>query len=137
MSVSPLQARPVLFGRDYKILVAEDDTGLRETLADILKIKAPAGDQFIVSQAANGKEAARLLGEEKFDAVMTDNQMPGGDGLSLLHFIQTLPEKPRYTVMLSGDDDVRSKALEAGADAFFSKFSIIQAIESFVKAVTS
>lgn len=73
-----------------RVLVADDDQGLREGLEATL---LDQGHQ--VRTARNGSEALALLGEEPFDLVLSDIIMPDRDGIGLLreireHFPQTL-----------------------------------------------
>jgi CheY-like chemotaxis protein len=53
------------------VLVVDDDADIRETLADILAV---AG--FVVTLAANGREALDRLHEAAFDLVVLDLMMP-------------------------------------------------------------
>lgn len=65
-----------------RILVVEDDRDSREALASLLEI------DFHVTAAAGISEAERLLGEQSFDVVLTDYQMPGGGGTELLSWMR-------------------------------------------------
>ena len=62
-----------------RILVADDEAGLREFITDSLEL-----DEHAVVAAKDGKEAAKLLDERGFDLLITDLKMPGMDGMSLL-----------------------------------------------------
>ncbi len=61
------------------LLVVDDEETQREMLASIL---TRAG--FAVETAADGREALERLEGEPFDLVLTDQKMPGMDGLELL-----------------------------------------------------
>lgn len=67
------------YRRNQKILVVDDDNALRTLCTDTLE---RAG--YEVESASNGVEALRLLRSEGFDLVVSDVEMPGLDGLSLL-----------------------------------------------------
>jgi DNA-binding response OmpR family regulator len=58
-----------------RILVVEDDPGLRFTMTDNLE---EAG--FSVAAADDGAEAIRMLESETFDVVVTDIRLPGVSG---------------------------------------------------------
>jgi len=58
-----------------RILVVDDERGMREVLSTIL---GRAGHSVVA--AANGEEAIRLIGSEIFDLVITDLKMPGPIG---------------------------------------------------------
>ncbi len=62
-----------------RVLVVDDQASMAETLADGL------GDLGYAAVAiSSGEAAAKLLGAEPFDALVTDLRMPGTDGLALL-----------------------------------------------------
>jgi len=62
-----------------RVLVVDDQLSLAETIAEGL---AERGFDAVASQSS--VEAARRLGEERFDALVTDLRMPELDGLGLL-----------------------------------------------------
>ena len=63
-----------------RILVCDDEPGIRKTLAQIL------GDEgYRVDTVGHGQEAYdRLLSGEPFDAVLLDVWLPDVDGLTVL-----------------------------------------------------
>lgn len=67
-----------------KILLAEDHAQMRAKLKRYLELK---GHQVV--EARDGKEAFTLItnGDERFDAIITDNSMPGMNGTNLLQAI--------------------------------------------------
>ncbi len=61
---------------EKRILIADDEAMIRETVRDVLK---SYGCQ--VETAANGVEACEIIGKsEPFDLVLSDIRMPGADG---------------------------------------------------------
>ncbi len=58
------------------VLVADDEPGVRESLAEILR---DAG--YVVQTAGDGTAALKALDENDFGVVVTDLRMPGADGL--------------------------------------------------------
>jgi CheY-like chemotaxis protein len=67
-----------------KVLIAEDDTVLRNFLYNRLKQHE---DKFEVILASNGEEAIRVLEKKYISLLVTDIQMPKVDGLTLLSYI--------------------------------------------------
>lgn len=67
----------------HRVLLVEDESGTRETVADVL---AEAG--YDVTAACTGDEAAILFGPpEDFDLLLTDIAMPGRiDGVGLAEY---------------------------------------------------
>ena len=89
-----------------KILIVDDEKGLREVLSIMLK---RAG--YVVTEASDGEEAIGHLGKEIFDLVITDLRMPGPSGLDLLEAVRGLaPDVP--VIRLTAYGTVRT-AVEA------------------------
>ena len=62
-----------------KILVVDDESGIRSTLQGVL------GDEgWETRTAITGEEALTLLEKESFDVVILDVLLPGKDGITLL-----------------------------------------------------
>ena len=66
-----------------KILVVEDDAGLREALIDTLEISG-----YVCVAAENAERAIMLLKQHKVDMVISDVQMGEISGLELLRSIK-------------------------------------------------
>ncbi|MGF1765872.1 sigma-54 dependent transcriptional regulator [Enterovibrio makurazakiensis] len=76
-----------------KVLIVEDDEGLREALVDTLAL---AGYQWV--EADSAEQALLLLKQESVDIVVSDVQMAGMDGLGLLRNIKL--NHPKLPVLL-------------------------------------
>src|SRR6266480_1702768 len=78
-----------------RILVAEDEPGVREALVLLLSL-----DGHTVTQASDGKQALELFREARFDLVITDYLMPQLKGDELAASINRLvPSQP--VIMIS------------------------------------
>ncbi|MFI5314754.1 MAG: response regulator [Myxococcota bacterium] len=84
------RARP-LDGR--RILVVDDDTAVRESIAEILRSEGAS-----VDEVANGREAIERLRRERFELVLSDVVMPEMDGYEL--FQAARREAPDTPVVL-------------------------------------
>jgi CheY-like chemotaxis protein len=96
----------------------ERDAGQRRLLED-------AG--FHVSAASDAQEALALLGEEPFDCVVTDIEMPGMDGFELtahLRGMEHFAQLPIIVVSTRDRPDDRLRGLKVGADAYLTKQSL-------------
>lgn len=62
-----------------RILLVEDEPTIAVTLGDDLQDHG-----YEVTQVADGAAAIRLLGEQEFDAVITDLRLPGATGVQVL-----------------------------------------------------
>ena len=100
-----------------RILVVEDDPGLRFTMTDTLE---EAG--FAVSAADDGVEAIRLLGSDTFDVVLTDLRLPGRDGLDVLREARTKTPPPSVITMTGyGSIESAVTAMKLGAEDYLTK----------------
>ncbi|WP_448249279.1 sigma-54-dependent transcriptional regulator [Thalassotalea agariperforans] len=100
-----------------KILVVEDDAGLREALVDTLLL---AGFQCV--EADSGESALLLLKHTTVDLVVSDVQMPGMSGLALLKSIKsTLPNLPILMMTAYGTINDAVQAIKDGACNYMAK----------------
>jgi two-component system response regulator FlrC len=103
------------------ILVVEDDPALREALTDTLEI---AG--YSTVSAANAEQALTWLdkrpAETKPGLILTDVQMPGMDGHTLLRALKTrLPETPVILMTAYGQIERAVEAMRDGAADYLPK----------------
>ena len=98
-----------------RILVVDDDPGIREVLTDYLRQHGYAAEG-----AATAAEMDRAIAARTPDLIVLDLMMPGEDGLSVC---RRLAGKGPPIVMLSamGEDTDRIIGLELGADDYLAK----------------
>jgi len=100
-----------------RILVADDEAGLREFITDALEL-----DEHTVVAAKDGREAAKLLDERGFDLLITDLKMPGLDGMALLRKIRSeQPEVEAIMMTAHGSVDNAVEAMKLGAFEYLQK----------------
>ncbi len=105
-----------------RVLVVDDSVPERLLLSRAL---ARAG--YDVTDAPDAGAAWWLLHAQSFDALVSDVQMPGVDGLELVRRVRASRELAGLRVILntSADaDDDRAHGLEAGADAYVAKTEV-------------
>jgi DNA-binding response OmpR family regulator len=84
-----------------RILVVDDDENLREVLSAILSQR-----DRMVDMATDGIEAVALIGQRRYDLVLTDLSMPGLDGPSLYDAIRSLhPTSAPRVIFMTGHAD--------------------------------
>ena len=98
-----------------RILVVDDDPGIREVLSEYLTQHG-----YHVATAASAAEMDRSLATATVDLIVLDLMMPGEDGLSV---VRRLSRAGPPIVMLSamGEDTDRIVGLELGADDYLAK----------------
>jgi CheY-like chemotaxis protein len=72
-----------------------------------------------VSECRSGTDALQFLAGQPVDAIVTDNHMPGMDGLTLVRLIREQDVRTPI-LMLTGSDHMESAALGAGVTCFVS-----------------
>lgn len=101
------------------VLIVDDDVRFIRALSVALM---DAG--YEVAGASDPREAVEYMvsGGHRFDAIVTDLQMPGLDGIGFLRTIKnTFPEVPVIVITAFGDLGTQSRAMEEGAFAFVNK----------------
>jgi CheY-like chemotaxis protein len=80
------------------VLVADDNEGIRNTTAAILRAVG-----FSVTEVQDGEEALEELSQKQFDVVLLDVRMPKLDGITVVSDLRPAPPPPRI-VMVSAYD---------------------------------
>lgn len=102
-----------------KILIIDDERGIRNTLREIL-----ADEGYEVDVAENGKQGLEMAQAKAYDLIFTDIKMPEMDGIELLSALKSGEEAIETpVVMISGHGDVETavQALKIGAYDFLLK----------------
>jgi DNA-binding NtrC family response regulator len=93
------------------ILVADDEPGIRTSLAEVLR---DAG--YRVEVAADGAAALAALEKNDFSAIVTDLRMPGADGLAVLQRAREVSPQAIVILMTAhATIDTAVEALRQGA----------------------
>ena len=113
-----------------RLLVVDDDNGLRETLADFFELEG-----YEILQASNVAEAQARLREGEPDLLLLDINMPGGDGLTFAAQMRSQSSTP--IIILSGKGAMidRVVGLEVGADDYVAKPFELRELLARVRAV--
>jgi len=100
-----------------RILIVDDDTPSRETLADFL-----IEDGFAVEAQATGQAALQVLQQLSFDLVISDLRMPHMDGVALINNIKAAGfEMPIIVITAFGTIEDAVTCMKAGASDFIIK----------------
>lgn len=102
----------------HKILIAEDDSGIRL----IIRTRLEAAG-YVVQTARNGLEAVDYVQSFRPDGMVLDINMPELDGFGMLERLQKLPQFRTPTLVLTARhaaDDVR-RAVRLGAKDYLTK----------------
>jgi len=99
------------------ILIADDEPGVRESLAEVLR---DAG--HFVETAVDGTAALAALEQRDFAVVVTDLRMPGADGIEVLRRVREIAPQTVVLVMTAhASVETAVDALRAGASDYILK----------------
>lgn len=100
-----------------KILVIDDQKGIRNTLKDVLEY-----EHHEVSLAENGLQGLELFEAEKHEVVLCDIKMPEMDGIEVLdRIVKSNPDVPVIMISGHGNIDTAVDAIKKGAYDFIEK----------------
>ena len=100
----------------FKILVADDEIKIRETIQDYFTAKGI--EAFL---ASNGNEALKMCKESKFDLIILDVMMPVMDGLTACKEIRKLSNSPILFLSALGEEQDFLNGYSSGADDYIVK----------------
>ena len=113
-----------------KVLLADDHSIVR---AGLRRIVEESGDMQVVAEAADGREAIRLVNKTTPDVAVIDISMPGLDGLEVISLLQTQhPKLPILVLTMHEEGQYVVRAIQAGAMGYLTKQS---APEQLVSAI--
>ena len=99
-----------------RVLIVEDETTLRETLAYNLEREG-----YEVTQSGDGAQALELARAEPFDLIVLDIMLPDLDGLSFCRILRKEQATPIIMLTARGGEVDRIMGLESGADDYIVK----------------
>ncbi|MBI1889261.1 MAG: response regulator [Burkholderiales bacterium] len=117
-----------------KTILAVDDSGsLRQMV--VFSLKA-AG--YKVTEAVDGQDGLEKAREETFDLVLTDQNMPRMDGLTLIRSLRALSTYEKVPILMlttEASDEMKQKGRAAGANGWLVKPFDPQRLTEVVKKV--
>ncbi|MEX0718901.1 MAG: response regulator [Planctomycetaceae bacterium] len=98
----------VALNEPYRLLIADDDAGFRETLRGVFE------RHFITVEAESGEEAVELVERQRIDVALFDMHMPRLTGLEALRILAARDLLPP-SILITADptDELRRDAAEA------------------------
>ncbi len=103
--------------KQSQILVVDDDSTLREAIVDTLMLTG-----YVCQEAGSGEEALDILAKHHVDMVISDIQMGGMDGHTLMNSIASkYPSLPVLLMTAYANIDGAVRAMRDGAIDYLSK----------------
>ena len=113
-----------------RILIVDDDPGLRETLRDFL-----GQEGYETLEAANVTQARAHFVAGSPDLILLDLNMPGGNGLTLAAEVRSRAATPIIIISGKGQMIDRVVGLEIGADDYLGKPFELRELLARIRAV--
>jgi two-component system chemotaxis response regulator CheY len=115
------------------ILAVDDSSSLRQMVAFSLKA---AG--YLVVEAVDGVDGHEKAKAQTVDLVLTDQNMPKMDGLTLIQNLRQMPTYAKVPILMlttESSDEMKSKGRAAGANGWLVKPFDPQRLIEVVKKV--
>ncbi len=103
----------------HSILAVDDSASMRQMVSFTLK---SAG--YSVVEAVDGQDALEKASSRGFDLVLTDQNMPNMDGLTLIRSLRGLPAYRTVPILMLTTEssvEMKNKGREAGANGWLVK----------------
>ncbi|MCS4502768.1 response regulator transcription factor [Arhodomonas aquaeolei] len=112
------------------ILVVEDNLDLAANILDYMESCGHEADA-----AADGREALRLTGRHRYDAIVLDLALPGVDGLTVCRRLREAGDgTPVIMLTARGELEEKLAGIEHGADDYLVKPVALAELEARVRA---
>lgn len=101
------------------ILTVDDSSSIRAMVAFTLKNKG-----FNLQEAVDGKQALELCKTNKFDLILTDQNMPNMTGLEFIKAVRALPAYAKTPILMlttEASETVKAQGRQAGATGWLVK----------------
>lgn len=115
-----------------RILIVDDNAGVRRGIVGLV---AREPDWQVCGEAENGLEAIDKTRQLHPDVVLLDVSMPEMDGIETTqHIRREFPAIKIVILSLHDPDEMRQRALDAGANACVDKLSIAIELVDVIRA---
>lgn len=116
--------------QNYKILIVDDDASIRKFLKLSLE-----NSSYSVTIAENGKEALKIIQNDKPNIVILDLNLPDYSGKELLQLIKKDFSIPVIMLTVEDSDEQKVELLDLGADDYLTKPFSIQELLARIRVV--
>lgn len=115
--------------RALRIIIADDHKWIRQALLRTVIQTLPEAETIVVD---DGFEAFKVYRDEGADFLITDNMMPGLDGITLTRRLRET-ETRLPILVVSSKPETRAAALAAGASWFLNKADILDGLPELLR----
>jgi CheY-like chemotaxis protein len=113
------------------ILHAEDDKPIAHLINEMF-----SGEAWRIELCVDGDSALRkLTGDERYDLLLVDDELPGLSGLDLVRRTRKMTHRRRTPIVMLTGNDCETEAWRAGVDAFLKKPEQISELPSTISRI--
>jgi excisionase family DNA binding protein len=118
--------------RRHRVLVVDDEDGIRELLRKTLQLA-----DYDVDVAEDGRAALERLRLKRYDLLITDLRMPGIDGLAVIRDARRLrPDLPVIIITGYSTEATAIEAIDLGVQGYLTKpFRVPRVLNAAAKAL--
>ncbi|MBU0986948.1 MAG: response regulator [Proteobacteria bacterium] len=120
----------------FNVLIVDDSSSMRSVIKKTIKVSGFKVGEYL--EAADGKEALKVLAGAWVDLVLTDINMPNMNGLELMAEMnkdQMLRSIPVVMITTEGSEAVMQKSMEIGAKGYIKKPFMPQDIKQMLNNI--
>jgi DNA-binding NarL/FixJ family response regulator len=129
----PAQHDPRQQPRPITVVVVDDEQLIRGALAQTLT----GGGLCLVGEAANARDAIRLVVDVRPDVVLMDLRLPDSSGVHAIEQLALLAPASRTLILTRTEHNLVVEAIVAGASGYILKTAPPKAIISAVRATAA
>lgn len=114
-----------------RLLVLDDDAGVRQALSDYLSLRG-----YDIVQATSISACCDLVSKESFALLLLDYRLPDGDALGALERIKRLaPDVPVVVLTGHASIELAVHAIKQGAEQFLTKPLQLSVVEHTIRSI--
>ena len=120
----------------FNVLIVDDSSSMRAIVRKIIKVSGFNIGELL--EAADGKEAIKVLTDEWVDLVLTDINMPNMNGLELISEMkkdEMLKSIPVVMVTTEGSEKRIQESMKLGASGYIKKPFLPEEIKRTLSAI--
>jgi len=128
-----LVAKAKMAAKKITVVIADDQTLFREGIKDLLEDEKNVS---VIGEAADGREALRLVKKLKPNVILLDIKLPHMDGIEATRQIHKECPTTNVLILSSYEDEAHvMEAIQAGANGYLSKMlpaaELVNALKTF------
>jgi two-component system KDP operon response regulator KdpE len=99
-----------------RVLVVDDDVNIQKLISVNLRAR-----NYAVEVVGSGEEALQRFAPNDFDLIILDLVLPGLSGIAVCEQLRQLSDIPIVVLSAHEDEELKVRALDAGADDYVTK----------------